>query len=102
MTVSCSEPGAFEITHVSSGSATHKMAIGKSMGDAAGPLEYDDVSFKCVCIIMIWAGCLFFAHGWSQAWFPPFALLFVASMDGMAILTCSVFYADGGLVAGCR
>lgn len=44
VTVSCSEPGAFEIKHVSSGSATHEMALGKSASDAAGPLEYDNVS----------------------------------------------------------
>lgn len=44
VTVSCSEPGAFEVKHVSSGSATHEMALGKSASDSAGPLEYDDVS----------------------------------------------------------
>ena len=44
VTVSCSEPGAFDVKHVTSGSATHEMALGKSASDAAGPLEYNDVS----------------------------------------------------------
>ena len=45
VTVTCSEPGAFDVKHVTSGSATHEMALGKSASDAAGPLEYDDVGF---------------------------------------------------------
>ncbi|CAM9825307.1 unnamed protein product [Scytosiphon promiscuus] len=48
VTVSCSEPGAFEITHASSGSATHEMSLGRAMSDAAGPLEYDDQSWRLV------------------------------------------------------
>ncbi|CAM9801347.1 unnamed protein product [Pylaiella littoralis] len=48
VTVSSSDPGAFEITHVSSGSATHLMAMGKSTSDSAGPLRYDDHSWRLV------------------------------------------------------
>eukprot|EP00752_Nemacystus_decipiens_P004173 g3816.t1 len=48
VTVSCSEPGAFDVEHVTSRSATHEMALGKSASDAAGPLEYDDHSWKLV------------------------------------------------------
>ncbi len=51
VTVTCSESDAFEIVHGSSGSATHEMAIGKSTSDAAGPLEYDDVS-----VMRVWQG----------------------------------------------
>ncbi|CAM9778395.1 unnamed protein product, partial [Ectocarpus sp. 12 AP-2014] len=48
VTVSCSEPGAFDIKHASSGSATHEMALGKATSDSAGPLEYDDHSWRLV------------------------------------------------------
>eukprot|EP00903_Cladosiphon_okamuranus_P018047 g16608.t1 len=48
VTVTCSEPAAFDVKHVSSGSATHEMALGKSASDAEGPLEYDDHSWKLV------------------------------------------------------
>lgn len=44
VTISCAEAGAFEISHVSSGSATHQMALGRAVADDPGPLEYDDVS----------------------------------------------------------
>lgn len=52
VTISCSDPGVFEIKHASSGSPTHLMALGKATSDSAGPLEYDDVRAKSHVLVV--------------------------------------------------
>lgn len=105
VTISCSEPGAFDIEHASSGSETHEMALRNATSDSAGPLQYNEVRSIEKCLFngwLCWKGaCLWTTDGCEEISRREFSIAALSTSSVVASWLWSNRVVNNRSLAGC-